>query len=173
MADAPRFQPGAQFECLNRHGVRYVLIGGVAARLHGSIRKTGDVDICPESDTDNAAKLVAVLTELEARIYVDPETPALPFSADAHSLQSMAIVNTITRCGRLDILWQPAGSNGYGELSLDAVVMTVLGQSVAVVSLDQLIRLKRAAGRPKDVETVADLTFIQEHAPGPAGPTDA
>src|SRR5688572_20159792 len=130
MADAPRFQPGAQFECLNRHGVLYVLIGGVAARLHGSIRKTGDVDICPAPDTENAQRLVDALSELKARIYVDEDTPALPFSTDASALRSMNIANLLTRSGRLDILWEPAGSAGYADLRQDAVEMQVLGHPV-------------------------------------------
>ena len=161
MADAPRFQPGAQFECLNRHGVLYVLIGGVAARLHGSIRKTGDVDICPAPDAENAERLVQALKELGARIYVDPDTPALPLSTDARALRSMSIVNLLTRAGRLDILWEPPGSTGYADLRADAVEMHVLGHAVVVASIDGLIRTKGAAGRPKDLETIADLKFIR------------
>jgi hypothetical protein len=166
MAEATRFQPGGQFECLNRHGVRYVLIGGVAARLHGSIRKTGDVDICPAPDHDNAGRLVHALTELDARIYIDPDTPALPFSADAHSLRAMSIINTLTRFGRLDILWEPPGSDGFYDLHRDAVEVEVFGHPVTVASIEALIRTKGAAGRPKDLETIADLKFIRESGRG-------
>lgn len=173
MADAPRFQPGSQFECLNRHGVQYVLIGGVASRLHGSVRKTGDVDICPAPDEGNAQRLVRALQELEARIYVSPDTPALPFSADARSLRTMGIINLLTRFGRLDILWEPPGSSGYDDLRADAVELEVLGHEVAVASIDGLIRMKGAAGRPKDLETIADLEFIREHRGAGGGATDA
>jgi len=169
MAEAPRFQPGAQFECLNRHGVRYVIIGGVASRLHGSIRKTGDVDICPESGDENAGRLVAALREMDARIYVDPSAPALPFSADERSLQGMAIINLLTRFGRLDILWVPPGSDGYEDLRHDAVGMSVLGHDVWVASIDSLVRTKRTAGRPKDLEVVADLLFIKQQSEASRG----
>ncbi len=170
MADAARFQPGAQFECLNRHGVVYVLIGGVAARLQGSVRKTADVAICPAPDDENADRLVRALRELDARIYVDPNTPALPFSADARSLKSLSIVNMLTRFGRLDIVWEPPGSTGYQDLQQDAATVEVLGQEVVVASIEGLIRTKGAAGRPKDMETIADLRFIQEHRGQGGGP---
>ena len=173
MADAPRFQPGAQFECLNRHGVIFVLIGGVAARLHGSIRKTGDVDICPAPHAENVERLVHALRELDARIYVDPETPALPFSTDARALRSMTIVNLLTRSGRLDIVWEPPGSTGYDDLRQDAVEMQVLGQAVVVASIAGLIRTKSAAGRPKDLETIADLEFIRQQRTRTDDVTDA
>ncbi len=171
MTESPRFQPGSQFETFNRHGLRYVLIGGVAARLHGSIRKTGDVDICPEATDDNAGRLSVVLAEMSARIYVDDASPALPFSADAASLLRMQLINVLTRFGRLDIVWSPPGTDGYSDIIRDAVVMDVLGHEVAVASIDALIRSKGALNRPKDREVIADLTFIRDQTTPPTSAT--
>jgi hypothetical protein len=167
MTEAPRFLPGSQFEAFKRHGLRYVLIGGVAARLHGSIRKTGDVDICPEPTQDNAGRLARVLEELDAKIFVDEATPALPFSGDGPSLLGMALINVLTKFGRLDIVWHPPGTDGYSDLIRDAVVMEVFGHELSVASIEALIRSKGAVNRPKDREVIADLTFIRDRESPP------
>jgi hypothetical protein len=168
MSEGTRFQPGFQFEVFNRHGLRYVLIGGVAARLHGSIRKTGDVDICPEPTGDNAERLVDALSEMTSKIYVDDDSPALPFSADASSLLGLQLINVLTKFGRLDIVWNPPGTDGYGDLIRDAVVMDVFGHEVRVASIDALIRSKGAIDRPKDREVIADLAFIRDRGTPPS-----
>lgn len=167
MGEGARFQPGSQFEVFNRHGLRYVLIGGVAARLHGSIRKTGGVDICPEPTRDNAGRLAQVLSEMAAKIYVDEGCPVLPFSADASSMLGQQLINVLTKFGRLDIVWNPPGTDGYADLMRDAVVMNVFGHEVRVASIDALIRSKRAVDRPKDREVIADLTFIRNRRTPP------
>ena len=167
MAEQTRFQPGSQFEVFNQHGLRYVLIGGVAARLHGSIRKTGDVDICPEPSQENALRLTSAMVQLGAKIYVDENHPALPFSADASSLLGQQLINVLTKFGRLDVVWTPPGTDGYGDLIRDAVVMNVVGQDVAVASIDALIRSKGAIDRPKDRDVIADLTFIRDRGTPP------
>ena len=160
MTDDPRFLPGSLLGVLNEHQVKFVVIGGVAARLHGSIRKTGDVDVCPEASVENADRLAAALRALDARIFVDEKTPALPFAIDGHAILRLAIMNLLTRFGRLDVIWDPPGSDGYDALDDEAVTMDVLGETVRVTSLSGLIRMKAAAGRPKDMEVLADLRFI-------------
>lgn len=168
MGDSPRFQPGSQFEVFARHGLRFVLIGGIAARLHGSIRKTGDVDICPQPTEENSARLAAALSEMEARIYVDENAPALTFSADAASLLGLQLINLLTKFGRLDVVWNPPGTTGYDDLSQDAVRMDVFGQEVWVASIDALIRTKGAIDRPKDREVIADLRFVRDRGRPPS-----
>lgn len=162
MAESPRFQPGSQFEVFARHGLRYVLIGGIAARLHGSIRKTGDVDICPQHTDENAGLLAAALVEMEAKIYVDEDAPALSFSADASSLLGLQLINLLTKFGRLDVVWSPPGTSGYDDVSQDAVLMEVFGHEVVVASIDALIRSKGGIDRPKDREVIADLLFVRD-----------
>lgn len=173
MVEGTRFQPGSQFEVFNRHGLRYVLIGGVAARLHGAIRKTGDVDICPESTRDNAGRLADTLSEMAAKIYIDEDSPVLPFSADAPSLLGQQLINVLTKFGRLDIVWNPPGTAGYDDLVADAVVMDVFGHDVHVASIDALIRSKGAIDRPKDREVIADLTFIRDRGTPPSSSAGA
>ena len=106
-------QPDELFECLNRHGVRYVLIGGLAAVLHGSPLPTLDADICPSKDDDNLASLAAALEDLDARIRT-PDTPSgVRFPRDAGFLAGIELLNLTTRAGDLDLAFKPAGTTGY------------------------------------------------------------
>ena len=111
-----RFQPRLVIETLNKHGVRYVLIGGVAATLHGSPLRTGDTDICPAADHENLEKLAAALRELKARIRTEGVEGGLPFSCDASFIARIALLNLETEAGDLDVSFQPAGTAGYDDL---------------------------------------------------------
>jgi hypothetical protein len=80
------FRPEAILDVLERHRVRYVLIGGFAATIHGSPYVTTDVDITPATGPENLAQLPAALNELEARIRVTGEPEGFDFTHDAESL---------------------------------------------------------------------------------------
>ena len=162
MADRPAFRPGSQFAIFNRHRVDYVLIGGIAARVHGSIRQTGDVDICPAGGADNAARMADAHNELQARVYVDENTPALAVVYDAAFVAGQQTLNTITRFGRLDVIVTPEGTKGYADLMQNARVIDILGHLVPVASIEDLIRTKEATGRDKDRFMAADLRFIRK-----------
>jgi hypothetical protein len=95
------FDPDALLEVLHRHEVRYVLIGGLAAALHGSATPTFDVDITPAAGSVNLARLSAALTDLDARIRVDGIQEGLAFPHDAASLAQMTMLNLVTRFGDL------------------------------------------------------------------------
>ncbi|MGH7192235.1 MAG: hypothetical protein ACREJM_01735 [Candidatus Saccharimonadales bacterium] len=144
------FDPDALLAVLHRHGVRYVLIGGLAAALRGSATPTFDVDITPAAGSVNLARLSAALTDLDARVRVDGIPEGLPFSHDAESLTQMTIMNLVTRFGDLDIAFDPAGIADYSQWEIDATLVTVLGVPVQVASLDDIIRSKEAADRAKD-----------------------
>ncbi len=158
---APRFQPRLIIETLNRHGVRYVLIGGVAATLHGSPLRTGDTDICPESTPDNLGRLASALRELNARIRTEGVAGGLAFSCDAAFLSRVALLNLETDAGDLDVSYIPTGTGGYDDLALRADRFDLNGVVAPTAALLDVIRSKTAANRPKDQAT---LPLLEELA---------
>lgn len=144
------FQPQGILATLDRHGVHYVLIGGLAAVLHGSAHVTTDVDIVPEEAADNLERLSAALRELDARIRVTGEPDGVRFDPAAESLRRVRIWNLQTTQGDLDIAFEPSGTRGYEDLRRDMVGMRVRGIDVPVASLADVIRSKEAAGRERD-----------------------
>jgi hypothetical protein len=135
---------------LAAHRVRYVLVGGMAAALHGSEHVTFDVDITPELARENLDRLSAALTELGARIRTDAVPDGLPFEHSGESLGRSNVWNLVTEFGDLDLTMLPAGTDGYDDLARDAIRISLTGVEVAVASLADVIRSKEAAGRPKD-----------------------
>jgi len=150
-------QPDALFQCLDRRGVRYVLIGGLAAVLHGSPLPTLDADICPSSDQDNLERLAAALEELDARLRSADTPDGVRFPRDAAFLATIDLANLVTRAGDVDLAFTPAGTGGFADLLPRAVVMTIAGVSVRVAALEDVIRSKEAANRAKDHRTLPVL----------------
>jgi len=150
------------FACLDRHGVRYVLIGGLAAVLHGSPLPTVDADICPSAEPQNLERLAAALAELEARIRTPDTAEGVPFPHEAGFLMNVQLLNLMTRCGDLDIAFQPAGTGGFSDLATRAVNVTIRGYAVPVAALEDVIRSKEAANRPKDQRTLPVLRQLLE-----------
>jgi hypothetical protein len=138
------------FAALERGGVRYVVIGGLAGILHGSPLLTFDADICPDRTPDNLARLAAVLRDLGARIRTSDSPGGLPFACDAAFLAQVELLNLVTDFGDLDLSFQPSGTGGYGDLVGRAEAMEVGGFPVRVAALEDVIRSKEAAARPKD-----------------------
>jgi predicted nucleotidyltransferase len=160
------FAPQEILAALDRHGVRYVVIGGLAAILHGAPHVTTDVDIVPEEALRNLERLSEVLRELNAKIRVAGEEDGVPFGHDADSLARVRIWNLVTDRGNLDITFQPSGTHGYEDLRRDAVQMTVRGVEVPVASLADVIRSKEAAGRERDRAILPTLRRILERQSG-------
>ena len=156
------FDPQEIFAALERHGVRFVVIGGVAAILHGASHVTTDVDIVPEEGRDNLARLSAALKELNARIRVVGEPEGIPFDHSAESLARVRIWNLVTDRGNLDLTFVPSGTRGYDDLVRDAEPMTVRGVDVHVASLADVIRSKEAAGRERDRLVLPTLRRLLE-----------
>jgi hypothetical protein len=150
-------QPDALFECLDRRGVEYVLIGGLAAVLHGSPLPTIDADICPSSDRDNLERLAAALEELDARLRSADTPDGVRFPRDAAFLANVHLLNLVTRAGDLDLAFTPAGTRGFADLRSRAVLMTIKGVRVPVAALEDVIQSKEAANRAKDHRTLPVL----------------
>lgn len=158
------FAPQEILAALDRSGVRYVLIGGLAAILHGAAHMTTDVDIVPEEGLRNLERLSSVLRELNARIRVAGEEGGVPFGHDAESLRRVRIWNLVTDRGDLDITFVPSGTEGYEDLRRDVVHMHVRGIDVPVASLADVIRSKEAAGRERDRAILPTLRHMLETA---------
>ena len=165
MAETP-FDPAVMLAALHDTGVRFVLIGGMAAVLHGDVGVTVDIDIAPAYDPDNLERLAAALRALDARIRADGAPQGLPFDCSAGFLRNAgpdAILSLTTRAGALDVAFTPAGTNGYHDLKRDAVAMEPAeGFSILVASLADVIRSKSAADREKDRRALPRLQALLE-----------
>jgi hypothetical protein len=155
-------QPQELFDTLARHQVAYVLIGGLAATLHGSSALTNDADICPDPSRENLERLADGLRDMDARIRSESESDGVAFSLDADFLGRMNIVNLTTRFGDFDIAFRPAGSRGYDDLVQRATEVAIDGTIVPVASLVDIIRSKEVANRPKDRATLPILYALQD-----------
>lgn len=144
------FRPQEILRVLDRHGVRYVLVGGLAAVLHGAAHVTTDVDVVPEDAQANLERLSAALRELDARIRMTGEPDGIPFDHSAESLSRVRVWNLQTSMGDLDITFQPSGTRGYDDLRRDVITMEIRGVEVPVASLADVVRSKEAAGRARD-----------------------
>jgi hypothetical protein len=154
------FDPLRLLEGLEGHGVRYVVVGGIAARLLGSPTVTRDLDICYARDPENLSALANLLTVLHARLR--GAEPGLPFQLDARTLRAGDTFTLETDAGDLDLLGSPAGTDGFADLARGASRTNLGGINVMVASVDDLIRMKRAAGRPKDLIEVEVLGALRD-----------
>jgi len=144
---------------LVERGVDFVVIGGVAALLHGSAQLTTDLDITYATDETNLEVLGEVLISLGARLRgVDDDVPFVP---DGRTLRHTQILCLQTDAGILDVLAGPDGAPPYATLRTRAERHRIGELPVLVASIDDLIAMKRAAGRPKDLAAIEDLEAIQ------------
>jgi len=153
-------QIAAVADCLNRHGVDYVIVGGGAAQLHGApVMRTRDADVVPSRAAANLDRLAGALRELEARLWIGPAEPeGLDMVFDRESLGRIeGFLNLVTRHGPLDLTYRPDGTQGYDDLVRSAAIIRLLDVDVTVASLDDVIRSKEAAGRAKDIAVLPDL----------------
>lgn len=155
------FDPLLALQKLQEHRVRFIVIGGFACRIWGSPTITNDLDICYERSKENREALVAALRELGAT--ARGADPSLPFLLDERTIGLGDSFTFETSAGNLDCLGTPAGTSGYGDLRETAEVLD-LGErlQVALASLKDLMRMKRAAGRKKDLIELEVLTALAE-----------
>lgn len=155
----PPFEPRAILEILIRHGVEFIVIGGVAGNLHGSNSFTYDLDICYSRTPENFERLAAALRELG--VTLRGADPGLPFKIDARTIRAGPNFTFSTSLGDLDCL---GGASGYSYkvLAPNAHPADLRGIEVQVADLDDLIRMKRAAGRLKDLVEIENLSKLRE-----------
>jgi predicted nucleotidyltransferase len=156
------FEPLGSLRVLSDHGVQFVVIGGVAGVTHGSPSVTQDLDVCYERSPENLERLASALASIHARLRGTDDDVA--FSLDAKTLAAGDHFTFITDLGDLDCLGIPAGTLGYDDLVKDAIDIDLDGLVVSVSSLDDLIRMKRAAGRPRDLAELEILGALREES---------
>ena len=156
----PPFDPLEALRVLDSHGVRFILIGGYAAAIRGSPVITGDLDLCYARDPENLERLAAALHELGATLR--GATPDVPFHLDPRTLERGDAFTFNTSVGPLDCVGTPAGTAGFKELESDATDEDLDGLTVRVASIEDLMRMKRAAGRPKDLIGLEWLGAVRE-----------
>ena len=154
----PEFDPQRVLRALVDGGVVFVVIGGVAAVLHGSARITQDIDVCFATDHENLTALGAVLTALGARPRGAPPDIVVPL--DATLLRRVEILTLVTDAGDFDVLARPAGAPPFATLLERADRYDVDGMRVPVAAINDLLAMKRAAGRAKDLSDIAELEAI-------------
>jgi hypothetical protein len=166
--DAETFDPIPLIEALAGARVDFVVIGGVAGGSYGSTFGTFDVDVAYARDHENLERLATVLDSLGATLRGAP--PNLPFRPDAKTLASGANFTFTTRLGSLDILADPAGAPPYRDLKAAGTKIIVSGTEIIVASLDHLIAMKEAAGRPKDLLMATEYRVLSDELRAPRNP---
>jgi hypothetical protein len=154
------FDPLGAIRALDSNGVRYVVIGGLAGRLWGSPTVTNDIDICYARDRDNLERLAETLEGLGARLRGFDDD--VPFRLDAETLAAGDAFTFVTSVGNLDILGTPSGTRGFDDLVATATEMDLGDVTVLVADVEDVIRMKRAAARPKDLVEVEILTALRD-----------
>lgn len=160
MAKAPDHQPAALIHALVDGGVDFVIVGGVAVVLQAMPRFTKDLDICYSMAEENLEALGGVLVGLKARLRGLSEE--VPFVPDGRTLRQTQIVCLTTPSGDIDLLVRPDGSPTYDALRDKADVMELAGRSVRVASIEDMLGMKRAAGRPQDLADIESLEVARD-----------
>lgn len=150
----------APLRLLGEYKVNCVIVGGVAAAIHGSSLLTSDLDVCYARDLANLLRLAEALKSVHARLRNGPE--GLPFILDAETLRRGLNFTFTTDIGDLDLLGEVRGIGHYEAVATDSVTVELFGHRFAVIDIGKLIIAKRAAGRPKDLVALPELEAIQE-----------
>ena len=149
---------------LAQHHVDFILVGGIAAAAHGSVRATYDLDVVYARSGDNITRIVTALRPLDP--YLRGAPPGLPFSWDVETVERGLNFTLTTGLGSIDLLGEITGGGGYGDLLAHTQNVHVFDVDCLVLTLDKLIAVKRAAGRPKDLEVIAELEAIADEQKG-------
>lgn len=147
---------------LRQGDVEFILIGGAAATVHGSSRITLDLDVVYRRTPENIRRVVETLAPL--RPYLRGAPPGLPFKFDEPTVKAGLNFTLTTNLGDLDLFGEIAGGGTYEELLPHTVEVRPFAVACRCLDLPSLIRVKRAAGRPRDLETIAELEAIREES---------
>jgi hypothetical protein len=154
-----------QITLLGRCKVECVIVGGVAATVHGSAFPTTDLDVCYARNPPNLERLANALQSVHARIRNAPED--IPFILDSETLRRRLNFTFTTDIGSLDLLGEIRGVGYYDDVFAGSLVVELFGYPFAVIEIGKLILAKRTAGRPKDLIAVAELKAILDRKTNP------
>ena len=146
-------------------GVEFIVIGGVAASAHGAVRQTRLLDVVYARGDANISKLVDAMAPYEP--YLRGAAPGLPFRWDAHTIQAGLNFTLTTTLGEFDIFGEVTGGGRYEDLLPHSIEAEAFGVKFRCVSLPKLIALKRAAGRPRDFDAIAELEVLLDERDHP------
>ncbi len=147
-------------EALNRGRIEFIVIGGFAATAHGSAHVTVDLDIVYRRTSENIDRLAEALKPFNP--YLRGAPPGLPFRFDVETIRRGLNFTLVTTAGDLDVIGEATGGGTYDALLPHTQVQRIFAMECRFVDLETLIRLKRAAGRPKDLERIAELEALLE-----------
>jgi len=150
----------ALLRLLSGNDVEFIIVGGAAATAHGSARLTLDLDIVYRRSTENITRLVDALKPIKP--YLRGAPPGLPFDWSVQTIQKGLNFTLVTTLGALDLLGEIVGGGGYEQLRPDTIEVEIADVNCLCLNLERLIAVKRAAGRPKDLEVVAELQQIKD-----------
>jgi hypothetical protein len=150
----------ALLKLLAESKIDFIVVGGVAASSHGSARSTNDLDVVYARTPENIARLSAALAPFSP--YLRGAPPGLPFRFDSETIRRGLNFTLITSLGDLDLLGEITGGGRYEDLLPDCISVQAFGVECLCLDLDKLIDVKRAAGRPKDLEVIAELEALRE-----------
>ena len=157
MARPRRLDPQRILSTLVERDVQFVVIGAIAAIAQGGPLITEDLDITPAREPDNLERLATALKELDARLRIPNDASGIEFPIEPRFLGSLDSWTLKTPSGDIDLLFAPFGTAGYEDLKRGAVSAELWDHPVLVASLPDLIRMKEAAGRPKDISQLPAL----------------
>ena len=158
MTEWPAFRAADILAALVSHGVDFVVVGGLAVVFHGSTRITQDLDVCYSTEPANLEVLERALIDLEAKLFgIDEDVPFVP---DAKTLARTEMLTLATKHGKLDLLRSPEGAPPYAALRGNAELVQTAGFAIRVASPEDLIAMKRSAGRNKDLADIEELEAI-------------
>lgn len=149
---------------LTEQGVEFVIVGGVAATVHGSARLTQDIDVVYRRTPGNLQRLTRALAS--ASPYLRDAPPGLPFDWSSDTLRRGLNFTLTTALGDIDLLGEIPGGGDFDRLVADSVEIELFGRRCLCLTLPALIRAKRAAGRPKDLESLAELEALWDETSG-------
>lgn len=145
---------------LANEGVEYIIVGGAAATAHGSSRLTDDLDVVYRRSAENITRLSKSLNPFSP--YLRGAPPGLPFKFDVETIKRGLNFTLATTVGNIDTLGEIPGGGTYEDLLNHTIKLELFGVSVLCIDLEHLIHVKRAAGRPKDLEAISELEAILE-----------
>lgn len=166
-AELPDLHSDELLAALAKRRVRFLVVGGIGAQLHGAVRATKDLDVCVESARENFDRLAAALDDLDAWLDLPPELGDLEVPPSSELLRRTSMTRWRTRAGLLDVLHDiPAGEpetrRGYSDLEVHAVAIRGPNVTVLVAALDDIIASKEHANREKDRQALPELYALRD-----------
>jgi len=148
----------ALLRLLTENNVEFIIVGGAAATAHGSARLTLDLDVVYRRSSENIARIVNALRPIKP--YLRGAPAGLPFDWSVETIAKGLNFTLITSLGALDLFGEIVGGGAYEQLVPETIAVEIAGVNCLCLNLERLIKVKRAAGRPKDLETIAELQQI-------------